>query len=372
MIPWSVMTALVGCSITFYLFIRYIWFLHLSPVVTGILLIAFLTMGCFPLFAYYSFEPLLGRFFALWRYIMYFVFVGCVILMVLTIASDTVCLIGYKTGCFRLSPFSYDFCRHFNWIVILAALSITCYSLYEGTKVPDVKEVNIVSDKIKRDRKIVVLTDIHIHRVISRDKVRQIVERTNALAPDVIILSGDIIDDDITKIAQTANLLKGLKAKEGIYFVSGNHEFYAGYRDSLVTMKKFGFKTVENTGFDLGDIFIAGIPDWRTSRRIGLIADTNAAFAKAKPNQFKILASHTPFDMGADNHFDLVVSGHTHGGQIFPFHILTVLANKYLAGLYKMDNDALLYVSRGAGQWGPQMRFLAPSEITLINLKNKE
>lgn len=78
--------------------------------------------------------------------------------------------------------------------------------------------------------------------------------------------------------------------------------------------------------------------------------------------------SHTPADFGKNNAFDLEVSGHTHGGQIFPFHIFTKLYNKYLAGLYETDNDAAIYVSRGSGQWGPQMRFLAPAEITILKL----
>ena len=130
MIPWSIMTALVGCSITFYLFIRYIWFLHLSPVVTGILLIVFLVMGCFPLLAYYSFEPVLGKYYPLWRYTMYFIFIGCVILMVLTITLDTCWFIGHKIGWLQSSPFSREFCLRFNWITLFTALLITVYSLY--------------------------------------------------------------------------------------------------------------------------------------------------------------------------------------------------------------------------------------------------
>ena len=374
MIPWSIMTALVGCSITFYLFVRYVWLLHLSPVITGFLLIVFLIAGCFPLLAYYSFEAVLGKYYPLWRYTMYFIFIGCVILMVLTMTSDVLGFIAYKAGWLATPPFSHEFALRFNLITMIAALLITVYSLYEGVKVPPVKEVSIASGKITTDKKIVLLTDIHIHRVINPEKVRQIVGRVNALEPDIILLAGDIIDDDMGRIADTANLLGKLKAKNGIYFVSGNHEFYAGYRDSLVTMKKLGFKTVENSGVDLGDVFVAGIPDWRTARRIGLIVAPETAFARAKPEQFRILLSHTPFDTGAGNLFDLVVSGHTHGGQIFPFHILSALSNKYLAGLYDLDDGAKIYVSRGAGQWGPQMRFLAPSEITLIKLthQNKE
>lgn len=365
---WGLMTALVGCSITMYLYFRYVWLLSLSPLANFVFLVLFILAGLSPLFVTYKYEDTFGSFYPLYRYILYFIFISCVILLTLTLVLDTIWFVGYKLGWLECTSFSRDFCQRFNLLTIAAALIISGYSLYEGTKVPEVKEVEILSDKISQDKKIVLLTDIHIHRVISPEKVRQIVERTNALEPDIILLAGDIIDDDIGIVGETAALLKGLKAKDGIYFVSGNHEFYSGYRDSLVQMKKLGFKTIENSGVDLGDLFIAGIPDWRTSQRLGLIFDTQTAFAKAKPEQYKILMSHTPFDMGQDNHFDLVVSGHTHGGQIFPFHILSALHNKYLAGLYNIDNNAQIYVSRGAGQWGPQMRFLAPSEITLIKL----
>ena len=162
--------------------------------------------------------------------------------------------------------------------------------------------------------------------------------------------------------------MKGLKAKEGIYFVTGNHEFYAGYKPTVETLKKLGFTFLENGGVSLEDIYIAGIPDTFSGHFYGKNADLEKTFAESGDNRYRILLSHTPTDFGRQNNFNLEISGHTHGGQIFPFHILTLLHNKYLAGLYKRENNAHIYVTRGAGQWGPQMRFLAPSEITVIKL----
>ena len=372
MFSWSVMASMVGCTITMYLFIRYVLMSSLSWPVAIILLFVLLLIGCVQPLSSYGFEEILGQYYPFYRYMIYFLFVACVILAGLTLVCDSLWFVAYKTGLVNYTSVSKDVCTKVNLILIATALVLAFYALYEGTKVPNVKELDISSAKITKNKKIVVLSDIHIHRVISKNKVKEIVERTNQLEPDVVILAGDVVDDNINKIGDIVDLLGGLRAKDGVYFVSGNHEFYAGYRDSLLALKKLGFRQIENSGVDLGDIYLAGIPDWRTARRIGLLIRLDAALAKAKPNQFKILASHTPANFGNENNFDLQVAGHTHGGQIFPFHILSAWHNKYLAGLYDIENDAQIYVSRGACQWGPQMRLLAPSEITLIKLKPKK
>ena len=180
------------------------------------------------------------------------------------------------------------------------------------------------------------------------------------------------MDDDVSKIAPITELLKGLKAKQGIYFVTGNHEFYTGYYTTTNALNQLGFKFLENDGVSLGDIYIAGIPDTFSGKYYGKEVDLSKAFAAAQDGQFRLLISHTPTKFKDASAFDLEVSGHTHGGQIFPFHFFAKLHNQYLSGRYDLGNSSQIYVSNGAGQWGPQMRFLAPSEITLINLKPQE
>lgn len=265
MLAWSVMASMVGCTVTMYLFVRYVLPAGMGLPATIILLFLLLLIGCVQPLSSYAFEKVFGRFYPLYRYTLYFMFIGCVILMCLTLISDTVWFTGYKLGWFDCLPFSKNICFKMNAGLLLTAFLLTCYTLYEGIKVPAVREITLASDKITQDKKIVILSDIHIHRVISPEKIRQIIAKTNSLEPDIILLVGDIVDDDTEVITETAALLQGLKAKQGIYFVSGNHEFYAGYRDSLVTMRKMGFKVLENSGIDLGDIYLAGIPDWRTA-----------------------------------------------------------------------------------------------------------
>lgn len=368
MITCAIMTSLMGCMVTTFLFFRYTMCMGLGITAKAVLFGLFVLMGCIPLLISYKLEDVMGAFYPIYRYAMYFIFIACIILFAVTLFSDAFLFLLSYTKIALKSKFFW--CFGMNYVNIAVALLCSAYALYAGVKTPDVKEIEISSEKISKEQKIVVLSDIHIHRAIFPQKIKEMVERTNALNPDVIILAGDIIDDDVNKISEITSLLKGLKAKNGVCFVTGNHEFYIGYQETVKELEKQGFIFLENSGVPLeGNVYLAGIPDKFSAHEYGIEIDLNKAFASAPFGAYRLLASHTPEDFGKDNMFDLEVSGHTHGGQIFPFHILTKLHNQYLAGLYDMSENSKIYVSRGAGQWGPQMRFLAPSEITLIKLK---
>lgn len=373
MMTCSVTTSFLGCLVSAYLFFRYTWFLELSLMQRSFLFALFMLIGCIPLFVSYKLEAVLGSFYPFYRYALYYIFIGSIILSALTLIADAGWWIsgrlsqwlGYgallKNGCW---------CYWGNLAVLSLAALLTAYALIAGIKVPAIKRVEFASDKIKQEQTVVLLTDLHIHRVIDADKIKGIVARANAQNPDIILLGGDIIDDDVEKVSPITALLKDLKAKNGVYFVTGNHEFYAGYHETVDELKKLGFIFLENNGVAMSeDIYLAGIPDLFSAAGHGVKIEPDKAFSEAKDGQFRLLMSHTPADFEGKNNFDLEVSGHTHGGQIFPFHIFASLHNKYLAGRYNMANHSQIYVSRGAGQWGPQMRFLAPSEITVIKLK---
>lgn len=370
MITCSITTSILGSLVTILLFVRYILFLNFSQPAKIALFLLFVLLGCIPLLIDYKLEKYLGAFYSYYRYGLYFIFIGCIILFSLTLFRDALWFLGAKSGV--LPACSYHCCIRVNLATVALSLVMTVWALYAGIKVPGIKEISISSDKIQSSQKLAVLSDLHIHRAISADKIRRIVERTNSQNPDIILLAGDIIDDEVERVREITALLKNLKAPEGIYFVTGNHEFYAGYAQTVSELKNLGFTFLENDGISVTpDIFLAGIPDLFSGRNYGKITDTTQAFSNALPSQFRLLMSHTPADFAAENNFDLEISGHTHGGQIFPFHIFALLHNKYLAGLYQMENNAAIYVSRGAGQWGPQMRFLAPAEITIIELTPK-
>ena len=258
-----------------------------------------------------------------------------------------------------------------NMIVVVFSILLTGYALYEGHKEPEVKDVFIYSDKISKNLRIAQISDMHITRATPDIQVRKLVHQVNGLNPDVVVLTGDTIDDTPSKIEDKLFSLRELSAPYGVYVIMGNHEFYNDIYASKKLFDKLGLKFLFNGGFHINksNVFIAGIPDMGTMvERINLWRALN----KSTKEDYKILLSHTPtiVDGLSRDLVDLVLSGHTHGGQIFPFHILVKQANKYLAGQYKV-NDIDLYVSRGVGTWGPTMRLFAPSDIVMINLLKK-
>lgn len=273
----------------------------------------------------------------------------------------------------RLNPKNIDVLDHANVIVFFISVLLGAYAYHEGTKVPEFREITIKSRKIAKDIKAIHLSDMHITRATSPLKIQEIVNKINMQLPDVIFMTGDIIDDDISKLMPQMDALSNLSARYGIYSSAGNHEFYNGLGQWMFKFKLMKFKTLFNKGelIDATNIFVAGIPDSHTAiSHPAFNVDFIKALKGSDHQNFKILLSHNPdmIDNITQVNFGLQLSGHTHGGQIFPFHFLVKNANKYLAGDYKV-NGVDLHVSRGAGTWGPPMRLFAPSDVTVINLK---
>lgn len=258
-----------------------------------------------------------------------------------------------------------------NLVVIFLSFAICIYAAWQAEKSPYIEELNFYSDKIKNNVKIVQISDLHISRTTSPDRVKGIVDQVNALTPDVIVLTGDTIGDKIEKIAPLLNYLRELSAPYGIYAIMGDHEFYNNVYEAKKAFEKIGISFLFNGGttVKVANVFIAGIPDYSTmSERINLWR----TIYKSKKEDYRVLLSHSPMiiDALSKELFDVVLSGHTHGGQFFPFHWFVQRVNHYLAGSYKVNNIDL-FVSRGAGTLGPNMRLLAPADIAVINLRSK-
>ncbi len=345
------------------LFFRHIWLSDLGLGWTGLGAIMAVILALLPLLLIRQTPVHLTRFDRMARHILYAVYVCALLLLCLTLIADVVCIGGVLSGLF-----SGGFCLQpgaYNFMLAFTAVAVTVTAVFGGLKMPSVKRVILTSPKIKQPVKIAVLSDMHLTRTVSVERVRGIVARTNAARPDIVVLTGDIVDDAPGAIAPLLAPLKDLQAPR--WFVTGNHEFYSGYEASIHALMQTGARFLENNGTVVNGIFLGGIPDKTTAPVWGISADIAATFASAPRDMFRVLLSHTPLDVGTHPPFDLEIAGHTHGGQVWPFHILARLGNAYLAGLYR-QGSTWVYVSRGAGQWGPQMRFLAPAEITLIEL----
>lgn len=314
----------------------------------------------------------------LYTHAMYFLFVSAFLLFVALLVRDLIWILSYhlipllSKNFQNFSPFNLTALFWANVGTVVLVFILSGWALYNGIKIPEIEYLTISSDKIKEEKTIAVLSDLHLNRVLSLKKLQGIVDKTNALKPDIIILPGDIIDDDIIMLQEHLAILKNLQAPMGIFASHGNHEFYVGLAQSSAAFRQLGFTELTKDGTSISpDLFIAGIPDNKSHERfIHQKIHLEKALNKASLDQYIILLSHDPtfIHQVKRNQIDLQISGHTHGGQIFPFHILVWLGNKQLlSGLYKKD-PALLYITRGAGQWGPQMRLGADSEISLIKL----
>ncbi|EAJ0336012.1 metallophosphoesterase [Campylobacter lari] len=259
-----------------------------------------------------------------------------------------------------------------SWLIILS-VSMVCKGFVNAISAPKVNEVDIKIKNLKEDLNIALLSDVHLGKNLGEDFLKTLIDEVNALNADIIIIAGDLIDADIASMTYI-NLLENFKSKYGTYFVYGNHEYYNDINaisKKLKTLKNF--KVLEDESIDFGDFTLSGTLDL-AAKRLGF-KESNIEKIKTQINQEKvnILITHQPkyvktYDVSG---FDLILSGHTHAGQIFPFSLLVYLEQGFVYGLYKLSKDSLLYVSSGAGFWGPAVRFLAPSEIALIRLKGE-
>jgi len=313
-------------------------------------------------------------------HLAYFGFAFGFILLVLILARDFAWFTSYgiakviKSGYVeKLNPFNVFYLNIANISVVAIALILVSVGAYEGLKFPDIKHLTIADERIKTPIKMVMLSDLHINRIMPVKRIETLVDNVNALNPDMIVIVGDVVDEHPSVIKKQMTALSKLKSKYGTYVVFGNHDFYSGMLPWLKAFPEYGLKPLFNSGLPIGNnIYLAGIPDKsieKMSLRIKI--DVAKAVEQNKDNLYTVLLSHTPkFTDEKPKGFDLQLSGHTHGGQIFPFHILVKSANKYLAGMYQEDGYKV-YVSRGTGYWGPPVRLFAPSEITVFNFVGK-
>jgi predicted MPP superfamily phosphohydrolase len=222
---------------------------------------------------------------------------------------------------------------------------------------------------------IVQLSDLHVGMTIDREFVQRVVDQTNALNPDLVVLTGDLVDGKVADLRDEAAPLGNLKSKHGTYAVTGNHEYYSDADPWLAALGAMGITYLRNSRVSIGEgaasFDLAGVDDHSASRYNGHGEDLQAALGGRDASRAVVLLAHQPRQVRRAAKFgvDLQLSGHTHGGQIWPWHYLVKLQQGgLLAGRYQFD-DTQLYVTRGCGYWGPPVRLLAPLEITRVILR---
>ncbi len=239
-----------------------------------------------------------------------------------------------------------------------------------------VKRVRVAIDRLSKSAsgmRIVQISDVHVGPTIGKDFIEDIVGRINALNPDVVAITGDLVDGSVEELAMHVAPLAKLQAKHGVYFVTGNHEYYSGVDEWIAHLEKLGIKVLRNErvriggehGFDL-----AGIHDHSSSGYgRGHGSDLKKALDGRDEERACVLLAHQPrgIELADELGVDLQLSGHTHGGQMFPWNFAVRLQQPFVAGLHRLRR-AQIYVSKGTGYWGPPMRVGAPAEITEIEL----
>ncbi len=225
--------------------------------------------------------------------------------------------------------------------------------------------------------RIVQISDIHVGPLLGRAFVRGLVERVNALRPDLVALTGDLVDGSVARLRDEVAAFAGLRARHGAYFVTGNHDWYSGAEAWVGVVRDLGLRPLRNErvqiGADGAAFDLAGVDDHRGDWLHGSPCDLARALSGRDPGRPVVLLAHDPttFAEASRRGVDLQLSGHTHGGQIWPFRYLVRLAVPWVEGLHERAGS-LLYVSRGTGFWGPPLRLLAPAEITEITLRAGE
>ncbi|MGK5088481.1 metallophosphoesterase [Bdellovibrionota bacterium FG-2] len=213
------------------------------------------------------------------------------------------------------------------------------------------------------------ISDVHVGAILGAAFIKRIVEISNSLSPDLVALTGDLVDGTVEQMDSAFTGFQGLRAPSGVFSVTGNHEYYWGAPEWIAFQKALGIRVLLNehevVRKEGAALVIAGVTD------AGADLEKALAGLPVDSGVKKILLAHRPdcYEKADKLGFDVQLSGHTHGGQFFPWSVFVAIAHRYYKGLARIG-QMCLYVNRGTGFWGPPVRFGVPSEITLLKLKS--
>ncbi|MCA1856269.1 metallophosphoesterase [Massilia oculi] len=292
-------------------------------------------------------------------------------LLVCTLARDLVLLALRLAG--ALAP---GLVRGSAVAVPLVALGVSMLGFVNARRLARVKRVEVPIANLPaplHGYAIAQVSDIHVGPTIKRSYLNAIVNRVNRLEADAIAITGDLVDGSVHRLSLHTEPLARLAAPDGVFFVTGNHEYYSGAEEWIAEVRRLGVTVLLNQHVirrrASATVMIAGVADYGAHHfHPAHKSDPQAAAGRAAAD-VKVLLAHQPRSApeAAAAGFHLQLSGHTHGGQFFPWNLFVPLQQPFVAGLHRV-RDMWVYISRGTGYWGPPKRFGAPSEITLVRL----
>ena len=263
--------------------------------------------------------------------------------------------------------------RGYTLVSLFLSLSIVVYGYFDALNIRT-EHVTIETAKLPANIekvRIAQISDVHLGLIVGKLRLGRMLDRVKEARPDMLVSTGDLVDGHMDEPASLAAMFRNIPTRYGKFAITGNHEFYAGLKDALAFTEKAGFVILREEGQTIqGLINIAGVDDpARGPYRRKHAASEKALLEKMPQTLYTILLKHQPVvSKDAMGLFDLQLSGHTHQGQIFPFNYMTRLVYRLSSGLTKLGNPTRVYVSRGTGTWGPPIRFLAPPEVTIIDI----
>jgi len=261
--------------------------------------------------------------------------------------------------------------------VPVVALAVTAIGFVNARTRARIRDVEVPIDGLPKALDgftIAQISDLHVGPTIRRDYVQAVVDAVNRIDADVVAVTGDLVDGSVEELAAHTEPLQRLTSRHGVFFVTGNHEYYSGAQAWIAEVARLGMRVLSNehvvVDHDGARVVVAGVTDYgahRFDRRQR--SDPSAAIAGAPASSVKLLLAHQPLSAyeAARAGFDLQLSGHTHGGQFLPWNWLVRFWQPFTAGLRRLGH-LWVYTSRGTGYWGPPKRFGAPSEITRLRL----
>ena len=263
-------------------------------------------------------------------------------------------------------------------LVPLAALVVTVLGFWNARRTARVVRVDVPVAALPAALEgftVAQITDIHVGPTIKQHYLQAIVRKVNALEADMVAITGDLVDGKVHELADHVAPLAQLRSRHGSFFVTGNHEYYSGAHAWMAELRRLGVRVLMNEHVVLQQnqaaVVLAGVADFHADRfDPSHRSDPHAAIAGAPLDAgVRLLLAHQPRSAfeAAKAGFDVQLSGHTHGGQFWPWNLFVPLQQPFTAGLRRLQ-DLWVYTSRGTGYWGPPKRFGAPSEITLLRL----
>ena len=368
MLPFVVIFLGVFALISIYISRRLINYLHLSEQVKYLLRL-FLVLNYVGIFGY-----MLARYFGdtpNWLYFLLSLPIGVLFLLFCTAVIYDIFRVGMLG--IPMEPQRRDFFKKGLDIGALGvAFGVSARATYEA-RIVELEAVSVKIRNLARPYTVVQLSDIHIGGLINERFIKNVVKRVNALKPDLVVITGDLVDVKLSQAQKALEALGRLESTYGTCFIVGNHEYFHGIEEIIAHVKVLGIRVLENENLYIGEagegFNLAGVYDIFGYRIGHHQPDLALALRGIDPEAPTVLLAHQPrFVEEADGKVDLVLSGHTHGGQLYPFKALVKLQQPYVSGLHRHSERTQVYVNKGTGFWGPPMRLGASSEITYITL----